>query len=157
MKRILTLCLSLLLAQCSCGSPAYADALGTFTHPKYEKVSRNLHTGIKKKFHSLDEINSYVNSFPYKADVVDNWEPPSKFFAHHNGGDCEDYALAKYALAIESGFEGGYLVLAIDRYKNQAHALFVYNDMVYDNQTDKVIPMSEDTRYEMVGKLKMEK
>ncbi|MFO0995310.1 MAG: transglutaminase-like cysteine peptidase [Alphaproteobacteria bacterium] len=48
----------------------------------------------------LDAVNRYVNSVPYKSDldnygVYDWWATPAEFF-ETNGGDCEDYAIAKY-------------------------------------------------------------
>jgi transglutaminase-like putative cysteine protease len=54
----------------------------------------------------LIQVNRYVNEIQYMQDVAnwgesDHWAAPAEFFA--NGGDCEDYAIAKYFLLRELG------------------------------------------------------
>ena len=56
----------------------------------------------------LDQINRYMNDVPHKADVgnyavADYWATPRQFFAH--AGDCEDFAIAKYATLILAGVD----------------------------------------------------
>ncbi len=52
-------------------------------------------------------VNRHVNRLPYVADsanygVSDYWAAPGEFL--HRGGDCEDYALAKYLALRALGF-----------------------------------------------------
>lgn len=125
--------------------PAMAYS-SSYHHPNFDRVRGHMVTGVHIHFKSLDEIDQYVNSFPYKADKGDEWARPAEFFK--NGGDCEDYAIAKLALARENGFDGD-IVLAIDLDLNVAHAVFVSNGVVYDNQRK---PLSH---YNFVGKVKI--
>lgn len=85
---------------------AVAAASGTATGPEF---------GLAE----LAEINRQVNTTPYRSDaqnwgVGDLWATPAEFARH--GGDCEDYAIAKYvalrragvpasALRIEVGYD----------------------------------------------------
>lgn len=93
----------------------------------------------------VSKVNSFVNSYKYVADNVnwgqsDHWATPIEFFVR--GGDCEDYAIAKYASLRALGVPEERLRLAIvhDRQKNVPHAvLIVYTDrgaMLLDNQMD---------------------
>jgi predicted transglutaminase-like cysteine proteinase len=78
----------------------------------------------------LDEANRGVNqAIRYMSDyaqygVVDRWSAPLATFATGKG-DCEDYAIAKYAALIEAGFPQGdlRLVLVRDRAIRQDHAV----------------------------------
>jgi predicted transglutaminase-like cysteine proteinase len=78
----------------------------------------------------LDEANRGVNqAIRYMSDyaqygVVDRWSAPLATFATGKG-DCEDYAIAKYAALIEAGFPHGdlRLVLVRDRAIRQDHAV----------------------------------
>ncbi|MGV8839569.1 MAG: transglutaminase-like cysteine peptidase [Bauldia sp.] len=49
----------------------------------------------------LREVNRLINGVHYVADTVDNWSTPTDFL--RTGGDCEDYAIAKYLLLREFG------------------------------------------------------
>lgn len=54
-------------------------------------------------FTTLDQINDYVNSFPYKYDkdlYGQDYLATAKEFFENGGGDCEDYAVAKAALIL---------------------------------------------------------
>ena len=67
-------------------------------------------------------IDAEVNRVPYIAEApgTDRWETPREFIA--NGGDCEDYAIAKYLLL--RGAEpatGPFLIVATAR--GRPHAM----------------------------------
>ncbi|MCC6737247.1 MAG: transglutaminase-like cysteine peptidase [Bauldia sp.] len=49
----------------------------------------------------LREVNRLVNRVTYVADTVDHWSTPTDFL--RTGGDCEDYAIAKYLLLRQFG------------------------------------------------------
>lgn len=149
----------LLLATCTCGTPAYAslDSDPSYPHPKYEAIRNRLEAVKLPMLDSMKAVNDYANSKPYIADKQDSWQLPDSFL--RNGGDCEDYALAKYAMGKEAHlFKNGYIILVLDVSRNmQAHALLVADDVVYDNQIEEPYPLDSKTmkRYQVVGKLRM--
>jgi predicted transglutaminase-like cysteine proteinase len=88
-------------------------------------------------------VNDFVNRVEYIEDKdnfgkSDYWASPTEFFAR--GGDCEDFAIAKYSLLKTLGVAEDRMRLAIvqDTVKDIPHAiLIVYTDtgaMVMDNQ-----------------------
>lgn len=104
-------------------------------------------------------VNSYINQVKYIEDnknygVSDYWATPLEFFS--KGGDCEDYAIAKYASLRALGFSTDQLRIAIvqDKIKNIAHAiLIVYSEegtFVLDNQDKRLRHAAEVTRYQPV-------
>lgn len=101
-------------------------------------------------------INQRVNKIRYVEDKnnwgkSDYWATPAEFFAR--GGDCEDYAIAKYALLKMLGVPEHKMRLAIvqDKAKNVPHAvLIVYTKkgpMMLDNQLGNVQQVSNYSRY----------
>jgi predicted transglutaminase-like cysteine proteinase len=51
------------------------------------------------RWSQINRVNRYVNAVAYRSDLAnwgqdDRWVGPGEFFAR--GGDCEDYAIAKY-------------------------------------------------------------
>ncbi len=104
-------------------------------------------------------VNEYVNKITYIEDKDnygqnDYWATPEEFFAR--GGDCEDFAIAKYALLKKLGITEDRMRLAIvqDTVKNIPHAvLIVYTDdgaMVLDNQSRQTKQMADVTRYKPI-------
>lgn len=101
-------------------------------------------------------VNAIVNKVQYIEDnknygASDKWATPEQFFAR--GGDCEDYAIAKYASLKALGVPEERLRIAIveDTWKNIPHAvLTVYTDhgiLVLDNQNKDVISGDTGSRY----------
>jgi predicted transglutaminase-like cysteine proteinase len=75
-------------------------------------------------------VQMYVNSVPYVSDRAnygrgDHWAPPREFF--RNGGDCEDYAVAKYLALRELGLPADDIRIVVGRMPGAAagHALVV--------------------------------
>lgn len=135
----------------------------TFSTPRWERISDDLKTG-QPILKSLREINDFVNAVPYVEDinnygVSDYWASPSEFF-QRRAGDCEDYAIAKYAMALEAGLikpEDGRIVLVRDRKQNGIpHVILIIKDDVLDNQSKGIFKMSsnEMKRYEILGEVK---
>lgn len=104
-------------------------------------------------------VNEIVNSQPYIVDDrnwgrSDYWANPVEFFTR--GGDCEDFAIAKYASLRMLGVPEERLRLAIvhDMVKDIPHAiLIVYSDegaLVLDNQVSKVKRADRVTRYKPI-------
>lgn len=103
-----------------------------------------------------ERVNSYVNKQPYILDnrnwgVSDYWETPVEFFDH--GGDCEDFAIAKYVSLRALGVPEERMRIAIvhDLQKDIPHALLiVYTDggaLVLDNQNERAEKASSVSRY----------
>lgn len=104
-------------------------------------------------------VNEYVNKFRYIEDKDnfgknDYWATPSEFFAR--GGDCEDFAIAKYAMLKNLGVPENKMRLAIvqDKIKNIPHAvLIVYTDtgpMLLDNQMKSTKQVASVDRYKPI-------
>ncbi len=102
------------------------------------------------------KVNKYVNGHKYITDnklwgKSDYWATPIEFFSR--GGDCEDFAIAKYASLRALGVPEERLRLAIvhDKQKNIPHAvLIVYTErgaMVLDNQNKTMKAAASVNRY----------
>ncbi|MFH1157570.1 MAG: transglutaminase-like cysteine peptidase [Pseudomonadota bacterium] len=113
----------------------------------------------KSSKEQIDGINDFLNKVPYVEDIdnygkSDYWATPGEFLSR--GGDCEDFAIAKYASLRALGFSTDQLRVAIvqDTFKNIAHAvLIVYSDsgnFVLDNQDKKVEAIASVTRYQPI-------
>lgn len=103
--------------------------------------------------HNIAEINSYVNSFPYKSDmeqfgVEDYWQTPHEFLDVNKAGDCEDYAIAKAYLLLSSGMVDASrmkIVLLSPVYPIiSGHAVLLIDDKwVLDNLDKEIYPITE--------------
>ncbi|MBI3440994.1 MAG: transglutaminase-like cysteine peptidase [Proteobacteria bacterium] len=107
----------------------------------------------------VEGVNAFLNRVPYIEDlenygVTDYWATPIEFLTR--GGDCEDFAIAKYASLRALGFSDQQLRIAIvqDQVKNIPHAiLVVYSDngnFVLDNQNKRVELITRVTRYKPI-------
>lgn len=107
----------------------------------------------------LEAVNKFFNKIRYIEDknnwgTSDYWETPSEFLSR--GGDCEDFAIAKYAALKNLGFPEKSLRLAIvqDTWKGIPHAvLVVYTDdgaKFLDNQYKTVKSADGFDRYKPV-------
>lgn len=95
----------------------------------------------------IEAVNNYVNGFRYIEDKnnwrkSDYWATPAEFYAR--GGDCEDFAIAKYAALKALGISPNNMRLAIvqDQIKNIPHAVLVVytskGSVLLDNQMKSV-------------------
>ncbi|HEY1096423.1 MAG TPA: transglutaminase-like cysteine peptidase, partial [Alphaproteobacteria bacterium] len=102
-------------------------------------------------------VNTYMNKVKFIADkdnysMNDYWATPMQFMAR--GGDCEDYAIAKYVSLRALGFQEKQLRLAIvyDHEMRMPHAVLVVYDqnkaVVLDNQTPDVKNAAKIRRYQ---------
>lgn len=87
-------------------------------------------------------VNEAVNGYTFVGDSKrDYWQSPDEFF-RSGGGDCEDFAIAKYAWLRELGMPEDNMQIAVvnDRFVNQAHALLLVNmdgaPFVLDNKSN---------------------
>ncbi|MAF97217.1 MAG: hypothetical protein CMH26_01120 [Micavibrio sp.] len=106
-----------------------------------------------------EDVNKLVNKTRYITDIKnwgksDYWATPAEFL--QRGGDCEDYAIAKYTALRALGVPEERLRVAIvqDTYKNIPHAvLIVYTEngaYLLDNQNKNMISASFGDRYKPI-------
>ncbi len=107
----------------------------------------------------IESVNNGINRLPYKADILlwgvsDYWATPQEFLI--NGGDCEDFAIAKYVWLRFLGVTEDRLRIAIvhDRIQNMPHAvLILYVDgkaMILDSQVREIRDSHTTKRYRMI-------
>lgn len=103
----------------------------------------------------LERVNSFFNAIPFQEDErhwgrSDYWATPIELLSS-GGGDCEDYAIAKYFTLRQLGIPSGQLRITYVRAltRNQAHMVLAYYDepdaepLVLDNIDPRVRPASE--------------
>lgn len=113
-----------------------------------EDESRNDEEKLKK-------VNDFFNSVDYVSDELhwrkkDYWATPLEFLAS-NGGDCEDFSLAKYfTLKLLGVAEGKLKMTYVKAWKlNQAHMVVTYyqtpeaEPLVLDNLVPVIQPASK--------------
>ena len=100
----------------------------------------------------LYRVNRYINHVRYRTDErnwdrADFWAVPEQFFAR--GGDCEDYAIAKYVSLRSLGIPAERLrvVVVYDRKIREDHAVLVITApdgiKVLDSNRKRVIDWEE--------------
>jgi predicted transglutaminase-like cysteine proteinase len=101
-------------------------------------------------------VNMVLNGVPYVSAQANwhdpnHWETPFEFLAR--GGQCQDYAIAKFMALEQSGVPQEALRFAVvrDTLKSADHAVaIVYVDgepLVLDNQTAEIAPAAPHQRY----------
>lgn len=101
-------------------------------------------------------VNDFANRMPYIEDIDnyglrDYWADTATFF--RNGGDCEDFAMAKFKLLEKMGFHPGRMriVLVLDQKRNRQHAVLVVNAggeaWMLDSLIRDVVPHQEAGHY----------
>ena len=104
----------------------------------------------------IARVNDTFNRVTYVAATVNwhnpgYWETPFEFLA--KGGQCQDYAIAKYLALVESGVSEDQLRFVVLRYvaRGLDHAVTVVNvegeEMVLDNLAADIKPANEDEGY----------
>lgn len=105
----------------------------------------------------LAEVNRFFNRIPYYTDPVhwrvpDYWATPVEFLGS-NGGDCEDYAIAKYLSLKDLGFPVQRMRITYVRAltQNEPHMVLAYyptpdaDPWILDNLIDEIHHGSERT------------
>ncbi|HMH64677.1 MAG TPA: transglutaminase-like cysteine peptidase [Rhizomicrobium sp.] len=110
----------------------------------------------------LEAVNQWANAKPYVEDwvnwhVADYWETPGEFIAR--GGDCEDFAIAKYFSLIRLGFsvQDLRIVVVSDARTHGFHAVLAARldgtVWLLDNFLPAVVPMESQPQYSAVYSL----
>ena len=113
--------------------------------------SNTPHTELEK----LEQVNSFVNRLPFVDDNShwqrkDYWSTPIEFLAS-NGGDCEDFTIAKYISLRLLGIADEKMSLTYVKSitLNQAHMVLTYYQspgavpLVLDNLTNAILPADQ--------------
>ncbi|MGB5583336.1 MAG: transglutaminase-like cysteine peptidase, partial [Gammaproteobacteria bacterium] len=100
----------------------------------------------------LTEVNRFFNQFVYMDDKKlwgqqDYWATPEEFIGS-NGGDCEDYVIAKYYVLRSLGVadENLYLTYVKAISENRAHMVLSYFEtpkstpLILDNYNPRILP-----------------
>lgn len=104
----------------------------------------------------IAQINNFVNrNIVYKSDILnykknDYWATPSEILQKRSG-DCEDYAILKYALLLKSGFKKedirfiftvfngiGHVYLEV-KFNNEVYSLDNVNRDIFVNKHKKML------------------
>jgi predicted transglutaminase-like cysteine proteinase len=110
----------------------------------------------------LDDVNRYMNAYPYVVDktnygVDDYWATPHEHVS--NGGDCEDYSIAKFMTLKKLGVpvDNMRIVVLNDLNLRVQHAvLAVYvgsRAYILDNQTSRVLASDVIRHYQPIYSL----
>ena len=105
----------------------------------------------------LERVNRFFNANTFVDDSIhwqqtDYWATPFEFIAS-KGGDCEDFAIAKFFTLLKLGIEESRLALTYVKAVrlNQAHMVLTYyptpgaEPLVLDNLIDTIKPSSQRT------------
>lgn len=95
----------------------------------------------------IRQVNNIINGYDYASDpatwgVSDYWETPTEFFTY--GGDCEDFAIAKYAVLRALGIAEERLRVAVvrDRTRDRLHAVLIFylegRAMILDSEVNDI-------------------
>jgi len=112
-----------------------------------------------------EQVNRLINQFPYISDsrnygLSDYWAAPHEFLK--NGGDCEDFAIAKYGWLRHLDVAENHLRLAIvdDLQRDRKHAVLLLQDsgiwVVLDNNTAQIHRSDKITRYRLIYSINRE-
>lgn len=72
----------------------------------------------------LSQVNNLVNRVRYVSDGADTWSTPTEFL--RRGGDCEDFAIAKYLLLRQLGVPASQMRIVVTRPPNsEPHAILL--------------------------------
>lgn len=169
-RAILLLLLCLPPAMLAWGGLALSDEVIALAVKKYGEGAASRLRKWREILHSdkslndakkLEAVNRFFNSVPYVTDLehwgkADYWATPIELLAS-NGGDCEDFAIAKYFTLRELGVPSERMRIAYvtallmhqGQMKFQGHMVLTYfsspdaEPMVLDNLQEKILPASQ--------------
>ncbi|MDE1903808.1 MAG: transglutaminase-like cysteine peptidase [Alphaproteobacteria bacterium] len=104
----------------------------------------------------VERVNAAFNALPY-IPAAQNWGDPMYWETPYEllakGGQCEDYAIAKFLALAQSGVPESALhfIVVHDSVSQLDHAITLVTvdgeDLVLDNQVDDVLPAASVSRY----------
>lgn len=139
--RSLALLIVLALAGCAtvdCNAACKSTDQSHYPQSKAFELAIRAPSGLERKFASVEQVDAFVNSLPYKSDQKNYGK--SNYWATapemlQRGGDCEDYVVLKYVLIRENNLHSTQdmqPLLVMDG--KQAHYVLRVGDKILDNQ-----------------------
>ena len=147
---------------------------GNFARNRFKAINKDLLQALKNDndIKKLNVVNRWVNGIKYKSDkqvygVSDYWATLYEFVGK-NGGDCEDYTIAKYYILKELGVDPKrmkftYVIYKDRRGKKISHMVLAYlkvpkpkskkDILILDNNNRLILPASK--RKDIVKVVKM--
>lgn len=132
MKKLITLVSILALTACATPSP-YKQIRQTRLHHSENTLGM--------KFSSIAQVNSFVNSLPYRD--THEWTQPEKFI--RTGGDCRGYVLTKRRLILENDLanESDMHILLVKPANDKIyHVVLEVGDVSLDNRVQEILPLN---------------
>ena len=165
--------LSALLLAALVAAPVYTGEQLVLPERTLEQAEKQYGPGARKRLLAWQEllrsdrtdndrakimrVNRFFNRLNFVDDALhwhkaDYWATPVEFLASE-GGDCEDFAIAKYFTLLDLGIDEHKLTLTyVKALKlNQAHMVLTYypspkaEPLVLDNLVEAILPSSERT------------
>lgn len=135
-------------ARCNGGDQAYCFVVN---YDNYLTTLRGLPAGSQ-----IDAVNRFVNQVDYVEDaqnygISDYWASPLELF--RRGGDCEDFAIAKYVAFRRLGYSEDQLRVWVvhDERRNVDHAVMTVavgaQTFVLDSLTNTILEAQDVDRY----------
>lgn len=129
---------------------------GTETRDRLERWLQLMNLpGTLPEKRKLLLVNSFFNQIPYREDQIhwkqeDYWATPFELLTS-NGGDCEDYSIAKYFTLLRMGVPDEKLRITYVKALNinQAHMVLAYyptpdaEPLILDNLVNQILPASQ--------------
>ena len=125
---------------------------------KWEKLLTEL--ADKPVNEQISGVNNFFNAMKYISDqknygVNDYWNSPYELM--ERGGDCEDYAIAKYISLKRLGVEESdmrILIVKDESLGGELHAILEVKQpeavVILDNQSKKALPVARVTHYDPI-------
>lgn len=157
-------------------APAYAQEIATLSDAQIARLTQQFGTVARDRLtnwrnlvsnprnralsdrQKLELVNDFMNLTPFKSDMehwgkVDYWASPVEFLST-NGGDCEDFSIAKYFTLRALGVADEKLQITYVkelRIYNEAHMVLAYfatpdaEPVILDNINKSILPASART------------
>ena len=132
----------------------YGERAGKRTSAWFAMMEHNAHGGEK---HQLEQVNHFFNLFHFVDDtrlwgVSNYWATPLEFIGV-NGGDCEDFAIAKYFTLLQLGVPDNKMRITMVKANtlNQYHMVLAYYEtpssipLILDNLDKQIKPATQRT------------
>lgn len=156
MIKIVVSLLIILLAGCSSTPKIEHDGIDPQTRARVEQWKALISDGTEwTDIKKLTKVNEFVNQFSFVDDIQhwqqeDYWATPLQTLVT-KGGDCEDFAIAKYFTLTAMGMDEEKLRLTyVKALKvNKAHMVVSYfnqpkaEPLVLDNLNENILPASQ--------------
>ena len=97
----------------------------------------------------MELVNNYVNTYTFIPDKVDEWYTLPEFLKR-GGGDCEDFAIAKYTMLVALGVSKDNLKMTygFNIPQKEKHMVLIYTDknidesLILDSINKSIVPLN---------------